>query len=135
MGPIFDDSILPTYWNNEMKTALVMHIEGVIMIKEMLTTAIWDVRYSLPMSTAPLADQLVLITSLIRMMEKYEEAKLLIDHFTKYLSFEKQQVIEALITSEQLVKLQMKELLSMPAVLALSLHQMTTNDSQPSGSC
>ena len=135
MGPIFDDSILPTYWNNEMKTALVMHIEGVIMIKEMLTTAIWDVRYSLPMSTAPLADQLVLITSLIRMMEKYEEAKLLIDHFTKYLSFEKQQVIEALITSEPLVKLMKELVLSMPIVLALSLHQMTTNDSQPSGSC
>ena len=104
------------------------------MIKEMLITAIWDVKYSLPMSTAPPADQLALITSLIRMMKKYEEAKLLIDRFMKYLSFEKQQVIEALITSEQLVKL-MKELLSTPAVLALSLHQMTTNDSQPSGSC
>ena len=69
------------------------------------------------------------------MMGKYEEAKLLIDHFAKYLPFKKQQVIEALITSEQLVKLQMKELLSMPAVLALSLHQMTMNNSQPSGSC
>ena len=43
-------------------------------------------------------------------------------------------VIEALTTSEQLVK-SAKELLSTPAVLALSLQQMTTSDSQPSGSC
>ena len=134
MGPIFDDLILPSYWNTEMKEALVTHIKGAIMIKEMMIAAILDVKYSLPMSTAPPADQLALITSLTRMMEKYKEAKLLINHFTKYLSFEKQQVIEALVTSELLKKL-MKDLLSMPAVLALSLQQMTTSDSQPSGSC
>ena len=134
IGPIFDNLILPNYWNTKMKEALATHIEGAIMIKEMMIAVILDIKYSLPMSTAPPADQLALMTSLTRMMEKYEEVKLLIDCFTKYLSFEKQQVIEALITSEQLVKL-MKQLLSMPAVLALSLQQMTTSDSQPSGSC
>ena len=105
-----------------------------ITIKEMLTTTIRDVKYYLPMSTAPPADQLALITSLVKMTEKFKEAKLLIDCFAKYLSFKKQQVIEALITSEQLVK-SAKELLSMPEVLTLSLHQMTTHNSQPSGSC
>ena len=86
------------------------------------------------MSTAPPADQLALITNLIKMMEKFEEVKLLVDHFLKYLLYEKQQVIKALTTSEQLVK-SAKDLLSTPKVLALSLHQMTTDDSQPSGSC
>ena len=134
MGPIFDNSILPSHWNTEMKEALVIHIEGAIMIKEMMIAAILDVKYSLPIPITPPADQLALITSLISMMEKYETAKLLIDRFTKYLSYEKQQVIEALITSEPLKKL-MKDLLSTPAVLALSLQQMIMNDSQPSGSC
>ena len=134
MGPIFDDSILPSYWSTEMKKVLAIHIEDTITITELLTTTIKDVKYYLPTSTAPPADQLALITSLVKMTEKFEEAKLLIDHLTKHLSYKKQQVIEALITSEQLVK-SAKELLSTPAVLALSLQQMTTNDSQPSGSC
>ena len=134
MGLIFDDSILPSYWSTEMKKALAIHIKDVITIKEMLTTTIRDIKYYLPMSTAPPADQLALITNLVKMTEKFKEAKQLIDHFMKYLSYKKQQVIEALTTSEQLVK-SAKELLSMPEVLALSLHQMTTHNFQPSGSC
>ena len=85
MGPIFDDSILPSYWSTKMKKALAIHIEDAITIKEMLTTTIRDVKYYLLTSTAPPADQLALIMSLIKMMEKFEEAKLLIDRFTKYL--------------------------------------------------
>ena len=134
MGPIFDGSTLPSYWSTKMKKTLAIHIKDVITIKEMLTTTIRDIKYYLPMSTAPPADQLALVTNLIKMMEKFEEAKLLINHFTKYLPYEKQQVIKALTTSEQLMK-SAKELLNSPAVLALSLQQMTTNDSQPSGSC
>ena len=111
-----------------MKKALATHIE------EMLTVTIRDIKYYLPTSTAPPADQLALITNLIKMTEKFKEVKLLIDCFLKYLSYEKQQVIKALTTSEQLMK-SVKEVLSMPEVLALSLCQMTMNDSQPSGSC
>ena len=120
MGPIFDDSILLSYWSTKMKKALAIHIEDTITIKEMLTMTIRDVKYYLPTSTAPPADQLALITNLIKMTEKFEEAKLLINCFVKYLSYRKQQVIKALTTSEQLVK-SAKELLSMPKVLALSL--------------
>ena len=134
MGPIFDDLILPSYWSTERKKALAIHIEDAIRIKEMLTMTIRDIKYYLLTSTAPSADQLALITSLIKMTEKFEETKLLINHFVKYLSYEKQQVIKVLTTSEQLVK-SAKELLNLPAVLALSLQQMTTDDSQPSGSC
>ena len=78
MGLIFDDSILPSYWSTEMKKALVKHIEDAITIKELLTMMIRDVKYYLLTSTAPPAEQLALITSLIKMMEKYKEAKLLI---------------------------------------------------------
>ena len=104
------------------------------MIKEMLTVTIRDIKYYLLTSTAPPADQLALITNLIKMMEKFVDAKETANHFLKYLPQQKQEVIKALTTSEQLVK-SAKELLSTPTVLALSLQQMTTNDSQPSGSC
>ena len=86
MGPIFDNLILPSYWNTETKKALTMHIEDAITIKEMLTMTIRDVKYYLPMSTAPPADQLALITNLVKMTEKFKEVKLLIDRFLKYLS-------------------------------------------------
>ena len=104
------------------------------MIKEALIALIRDVKYYLPMSVAPLAEQLALVTELVKMMEKFMDAKETTDHFLKYLSQQKRDVIKALTTSEQLVK-SAKELLSTPAVLALSLQQMTTSDSQPSGSC
>ena len=68
------------------------------------------------------------------MTEKFVNVKETADHFLKYLLQTKQNVIGALTTSEQLVK-SAKELLSIPTVLALSLQQMTTSDSQPSGSC
>ena len=103
------------------------------MIKEVLTVLIRDVKYYLPMSVAPLAEQLALVTELVKMTEKFVNAKEITDHFLKYLSQQKRDVIEALTTSEQLVK-SAKELLSMPAVLALSLQQMTTSDTRPSGS-
>ena len=134
MGPIFDNSILPSYWSTEMKKVMAISIEDMITIKEMLAVTIRDIKYYLPMLDAPPADQLALVTSLIKMTEQFKEVKLLADRFLKYLSYEKQQVIKALTTSEQLVK-SAKELLNLPAVLALSLQQMTTDDSQPSGSC
>ena len=134
IGPIFNDSILPSYWSTEMKKVMAISIEDMITIKEMLAVTIRDIKYYLPMLDAPPADQLALVTSLIKMTEQFKEVKLLADRFLKYLSYEKQQVIEALTTSEQLVK-SAKELLNSPAVLALSLHEMTTDNSQPSGSC
>ena len=104
------------------------------MIKEVLIVLIGDVKNYLPTSVAPLAEQLALVGELVEMTEKFVDAKETTDHFLKYLSQQKRDVIEALTTSEQLVK-SAKELLSTPAVLALSLQQMTTSDSQPSGSC
>ena len=104
------------------------------MIKEALTELIRDIKYYLPTSVAPLAEQLALVTELVEMTEKLMDTKGTTDHFLKYLPQQKRDVIEALTTSEQLVK-SAKELLSTPAVLALSLQQMTTSDSQPSGSC
>ena len=104
------------------------------MIKEALIILIKDVKHYLPMSVAPLAEQLALVTELVKMTEKFVDTKETTDHFLNYLSQQKQDVIKALTTSEQLVK-SAKELLSTPAVLALSLQQMTTSDSQPSGSC
>ena len=104
------------------------------MIKEVLIVLIEDIKYYLPMSVASPAEQLALVTELVKITEKFVNTKETADHFLKYLLQEKQEVIKALTTSEQLMK-SVKELLSTPTVLALSLHQMTTNDSQPSGSC
>ena len=125
---------MPDHWSTQLKKTLVSHIEDMITIKEVLIVLIRDVKYYLPMSIAPPVEQLALVTDLVRMMETFVNAKEAADYFLKDLSHEKQQVIEALTTLEQLVK-SAKELLSMPAVLTLSLQQMTTNDSQPSGSC
>ena len=83
-----------------MKRTLVILIEDAIAIKHMLEITIRDVKYYLPTSEAPPADQLALVTSLIKMMEKFQEAKLITDCFLKYLSYKKQQVIKALITSK-----------------------------------
>ena len=104
------------------------------MIKETLILLIKDVKCSLPMLATPPAEQLALVTELVKMTEKFVDVKETTDHFLKYLSPQKREVIEALTTSEQLVK-SARDLLSMPAVLALSLQQITMNDSQPSGSC
>ena len=134
IGLIFDDSILPNHWSTLLKKTLVSHIKDMITIKEVLIILIRDVKYYLLTSVAPPAEQLALVTELVKMMEKFVDAKETADHFLKYLSQQKQEAIEALTTSEQLVK-SAKELLSTPAVLALSLQQMTMNDSQPSGSC
>ena len=133
IGPIFDDSIFPDHWSTQLKKTLVSHIEDMITIKEILIVLIRDVKYYLLTSVAPLAEQLALVTELVKMMETFIDAKETTDHFLRYLSQQKQDVIEALTTSEQLVK-SAKELLSTPTVLALSLQQMTTSDSQPSGS-
>ena len=134
IGPIFNDSILLSHWSTLLKKTLVSHIEDMITIKEVLIVLIRDVKYYLPTSVAPPAEQLALVTELVKMTEQFVSTKETTDHFLKYLPQTKRDIIEALTTSEQLVK-SAKELLSMPAVLALSLHQMTTNDSQPSGSC
>ena len=134
IGLIFDDLILLDHWSTLLKKTLVSHIKDMITIKEVLIVLIRDVKYYLPTSVAPPAEQLALVTELVKMTEKFVNAKETTDHFLKYLSKEKQEVIEALTTSEQLMK-STKELLSTPAVLALSLQQMTTSDSQPSGSC
>ena len=134
IGPIFDDSILPDHWSTLLRKTLVSHIEDMIILKEALIILIRDVKDYLPTSVTPPAEQLALVTELVKMTEKFMNGKETTDHFLKYLSPQKRDVIEALTTSEQLVK-SAKELLSKPAVLALSLQQMTTSDSQPSGSC
>ena len=134
IGPIFDDSILPDHWSTPLKKTLVSHIEDMITIKESLIALIRDVKNYLPTSVVPLAEQLALVTELVKMTEKFINTKETTDRFLKYLPQTKRNIIEALTTSEQLVK-SAKELLSMPAVLALSLQQMTMSNSRPSGSC
>ena len=85
IGPIFDNSILPDHWSTQLKKTLVSHIEDMITIKEILIVLIRDVKYYLPMSVAPLAEQLALVTELVKMTEKFVDAKETTDHFLKYL--------------------------------------------------
>ena len=128
IGLTFDNSILPDHCSTLLKKTLVSHVEDMITIKEVLIELIRDVKYYLPTSGTPPAEQLALVTELVKMTEKFVNAKETTDYFLKYLPQQKQEVIEALTTSEQLVK-SAKELLSTPAVLALSLQQMTMSDS------
>ena len=62
IGPIFDDSILPDHWSTLLTKTLVSHIEDMITIKEKLIVLIRNVKYYLPTSVAPLAEQLALVT-------------------------------------------------------------------------
>ena len=89
IGLIFDDSILPNHWSTLLKKTLVSHIEDMITIKEVLIVLIRDVKYYLPTSVAPPAEQLALVTELVKMMEKFTDAKETTDHFLKYLSQQK----------------------------------------------
>ena len=89
IGLIFDDSILPDHWSTQLKKTLISHIKDMIMIKEALTVLIRDVKYYLPTSAAPLAEQLALVTELVKMTEKFVDAKETTDHFLKYLSHQK----------------------------------------------
>ena len=84
IGPIFNDSILPNHWSTLLKKTLVLHIEDMITIKEVLIVLIRDVKYYLPMSVAPPAEQLALVTELVKMTEKFMDAKETADHFLKY---------------------------------------------------
>ena len=86
IGLIFDDSILPDHWSTQLKKTLVSHIEDMIMIKEALIVLIRDVKCYLLTSIAPLAEQLALVTELVKMTEKFVDAKTTTDHFLKYLS-------------------------------------------------
>ena len=99
IGPIFDDLILLDHWSTQLKKTLVLHIEDMIIIKETLIVLIRDVKYYLLTSVAPLAEQLALVTELVKMTEKFEDTKETTDHFLKYLLQTKRDVIEALTTS------------------------------------
>ena len=110
IGLIFDNLILPDHWSTLLKKTLVSHIEDMITIKEVLIVLIKDVKSYLPMSVTPPAEQLALVMELVKMTEKFMNAKETTDDFLKYLSQQKREVIEALTTSEQLVK-SAKELL------------------------
>ena len=85
MGLIFNDSILLNHWNTEMKEVLKTMIEDMIKLKEMLALTIRDVKYYLPTSQDPPAEQLAIVTHMIRAMEKFEEAQIIADCFLKYL--------------------------------------------------
>ena len=64
IGLIFDDLILLNHWSTLLKKTLVLHIEDMITIKEVLIVLIRDIKYYLPMSVAPPAEQLALVTEL-----------------------------------------------------------------------
>ena len=89
IGPIFDDSILPDHWSTLLKKTLVSHIEDMIMIKEVLIVLIRDIKCYLLTSVVPPAEQLALVTELVKMTEKFMDMKETADHFLKYLSQQK----------------------------------------------
>ena len=89
IGPIFDNSILLNHWSTLLKKTLISHLEDMVIIREVLMKLIQDVKYYLPTSVAPPAEQLALVTELVKMTEKFMDAKETADHFLKYLSQQK----------------------------------------------
>ena len=85
IGLIFNDLILPDHWSTLLKKTLVSHIEDMITIKEVLIVLIKDVKYHLPTSVAPPAEQLALVTELVKMTEKFVNTKETTDYFLNYL--------------------------------------------------
>ena len=96
-------------------------MEDLLRPKKTLESAIQSLKYSLPMSHLP-EQQDELIQVLIWAAEQFKNVQDSACPFTRYLKKEDWYVIEALITSEQLMK-SLTELLTSRAYLEYLLNQ------------
>ena len=97
-------------------------MEDLLRLKKALELAIQSLKYYLPMSHLLPEQQDKLIQVLIRAAEQFKNVQDSACPFAKYWKKEDQYVIEALITSEQLMK-SLTELLTSQVYLEYSLNQ------------
>ena len=92
-----------------------------------MESAIQSLKYSLPMSHLLPEQQNKLIEALLQAAEQFKNIQDSTRPFARYLKKEDWYVIEALITSELLMK-SLTELLTSPAYLEYSLNQQKNDD-------
>ena len=102
-------------------------MEDLLRLKKTLELAIQSLKYSLPMSHLLPEQQDELIQVLIRAVEQFKNIQDSALPFTKYLKKEDWYIIEALITSERLMK-SLTELLTSQVYLEYSLNRQKNDD-------
>ena len=101
-------------------------MEDLLRLKKTLESAIQSLKYSLLMSHLLPEQQDELIQALIRAVEQFKNVQDSTRPFAKYLKKEDWYIIEALITSERLMK-SLTELLTSQAYLEYLLNQQKNN--------
>ena len=133
MDQIFDNSNLPDYWSTETKRLTRSTIEDMIALQDRLLKKLEEAKQLLRMTPLLMEQLFRLIQNLTQAVDAYERATITASNCRRYLLKESHNAIEALIISDQLRKLAL-ELLNSPELLALTLHQLSLTNSQPSGS-
>ena len=102
-------------------------MEDLLRLKKTLELAIQSLKYSLPTSHLLPEQQNKLIKALLLAVDQFKNVQDSARPFAKYLKKEDRYIIEALITSEPLMK-SLTELLTSPAYLEHSLNRQKNDD-------
>ena len=103
-SPVFDDKILPSHWSSNTRQVIKKTMEDLLKLKKILETAIRSLKYSLPALHLPKEQMNELVKMLMMAAEQFKNVQDSARPFAKYLKKEDRYVIEALITSEPLMK-------------------------------
>ena len=125
-SPTFNEKILPSHWSSNTHQVIKKMMEDLLRLKQTLESAIQSLKYSLLMSHLLPEQQNKLIQALIQAVEQFKNIQDSACPFTRYLEKEDRYIIEALITSEQLMK-SLTELLTSQVYLEYSLNQQKNN--------
>ena len=127
-SPVFDKKILPSHWSSNFTHHVIKKtMEDLLKLKKILETAIQSLKHSLPALHLPRKQMDELIKALMMAAEQFKNVQDSARPFAKYLKKEDRYVIEALITSEPLMK-SLTKLLTSPAYLEYALHNQRNDD-------
>ena len=126
-SPTFDEKILPPHWLSNTCQVIKKMMEDLLRLKKTLELAIQSLKYSLPTSHLLPEQQNKLIKALLLAVDQFKNVQDSARPFAKYLKKEDRYIIEALITSEPLMK-SLTELLTSPAYLEHSLNRQKNDD-------
>ena len=124
---VFDEKILPSHWSSNTRQVIKKTMEDLLKLKKILETAIRSLKYSLPALHLPREQTNELIKALMMAADQFKNVQDTAHPFAKYLKKEDQYIIEALITSEPLMK-SLTKLLTSPAYLEYVLHNQKNNN-------
>ena len=120
-SPVFDEKILPSHWSSNTRQVIKKTMEDLLKLKRILETAIQSLKHSLPALHLPKEQTNELIKALKMAADQFKNVQDSAHPFTKYF------IIEALITSEPLMKSSTK-LLTSPVYLEYSLNQQKNDN-------